>query len=333
MIVVLADRDKEKLEHEFETAFEQSKLFGTKVIFRSGSPLLPSDLRRVSAQHAKVSVILAPAGDPDIADSLTLRSVLALKALATSPTGLHGFVVAEVRDIDNEPLVRLVGGRTVETMVSHDVLGRLMVMSARQPGLAKVYTGIFGFDGDEFYIKEWPELVGVPFGELVERFSSAIPIGVRLETSSDGTAGRVLLNPPAERPMAPGEELIVIAEDDNTYAPAPPVALSPSAFVTPRRAPRRPETILLCNMRRDVDDLVDYLDGLVAPGSEVHFLAAIPKDEQRQRLIEGGLEVAEVGGGRSCVSIVADSSSSFVGCAGVRRGRRGSSDSTDSQWP
>ena len=266
------------------------------------------------------------------------------QALATSPTGLHGFVVAEVRDIDNEPLVQLVGGTTIETMVSHDVLGRLMVMSARQPGLAKVraqsfddcgstntkrrrpsrhgaqfdddgrfdpskrrapsrqgvarparrvrskrwitrqgaarparrvapralgtratrrdarlppspspaaaanapthttrpphrrhssptetetaslsmggwrgaqpvpssspttpesshrlntppttttstkprraevYTGIFGFDGNEFYMKEWAELVGVPFGKLIERFADAIPIGVMLAT-------------------------------------------------------------------------------------------------------------------------------------------------------
>ena len=48
---------------------------------------------------------------------------------------------------------RLVGGDDVETCVSHDVLGRLMLMSAREPGLASVYGEVLGFGGDEFYLK------------------------------------------------------------------------------------------------------------------------------------------------------------------------------------
>ena len=69
--------------------------------------------------------------------------------------------------------------------------------------------------------------------------------------------------------MEVGEALIVIAEDDDTYRPAPPITLPDSARLAPRRERRRREKILLCNMRRDVDDLIEYLDGLVAPGSEV----------------------------------------------------------------
>ena len=42
-----------------------------------------------------------------------------------------------MRDVDNEGLVTLVGGEGIETVVSHDVLGKLMVESAREPGLAK----------------------------------------------------------------------------------------------------------------------------------------------------------------------------------------------------
>merc|ERR1719188_2235014 len=91
---------------------------------------------------------------------------------------MHGHVIAEVRDIDNEPLVKLVGGPKVETLVSHDVIGCLMLMSVRQPGLAKVYEALLGFDGDEFYMEEWPELVGCCFSELSLRFPDAIPIGV-----------------------------------------------------------------------------------------------------------------------------------------------------------
>lgn len=55
--------------------------------------------------------------------------------------------MVEVCDMDNEPLVRMVGGSAVETVVSHDIIGRLMIQCARQPGLATVWEQLMGFDG------------------------------------------------------------------------------------------------------------------------------------------------------------------------------------------
>lgn len=52
--------------------------------------------------------------------------------------GLKGHVVVEMSDLDNEPLVKLVGGDLIETVVAHDVIGRLMIQCALQPGLAQV---------------------------------------------------------------------------------------------------------------------------------------------------------------------------------------------------
>lgn len=52
--------------------------------------------------------------------------------------GLKGHVVVEMSDLDNEPLVKLVGGELIETVVAHDVIGRLMIQCALQPGLAQV---------------------------------------------------------------------------------------------------------------------------------------------------------------------------------------------------
>lgn len=52
--------------------------------------------------------------------------------------GLRGHVVVEMSDLDNEPLVKLVGGDLIETVVAHDVIGRLMIQCALQPGLAQV---------------------------------------------------------------------------------------------------------------------------------------------------------------------------------------------------
>lgn len=54
--------------------------------------------------------------------------------------------MVELSDLDNEVLVKLVGGDLVETVVAHDVIGRLMIQCARQPGLAQVSISSFYFN-------------------------------------------------------------------------------------------------------------------------------------------------------------------------------------------
>ena len=68
-------------------------------------------------------------------DARALRVVLSLTGVRE---GLGGHVVVEMGDVDNEPLVKLVGGEIIETVVAHDVIGRLMIQCALQPGLAQV---------------------------------------------------------------------------------------------------------------------------------------------------------------------------------------------------
>ena len=46
--------------------------------------------------------------------------------------------MVELSDLENKALVKFWGGDLVETVVSHDVIGRLMIQCARQPGLAQV---------------------------------------------------------------------------------------------------------------------------------------------------------------------------------------------------
>ncbi|KAK4597045.1 hypothetical protein RGQ29_014881 [Quercus rubra] len=56
---------------------------------------------------------------------------------------IRGHIVVELSDLDNEVLVKLVGGDLVQTVVAHDVIGRLMIQCARprQPGLAQFAVG------------------------------------------------------------------------------------------------------------------------------------------------------------------------------------------------
>ncbi|KAH8061957.1 hypothetical protein JL722_3915 [Aureococcus anophagefferens] len=226
---------------------------GTKVVLRSGSPVLVQDLAKVSAEKARALILAAP-GDPDVADAHTLRCVLAMQSL----NYISGHIVAEMRDLDNEPL----------------------------PGLASVYSTVLGFDGDEFYAQAWPAIDGLSYGEVAFRFPNAIPIGVRTPTDE------LVLNPDCARVFAPGDELIVLAEDNDTYKPCPPVVIPTQPFEKHDPPPVAKEKILCCGWRRDIRDILKQLDKQVAPGSELHMMSdTIPINERNAFLRAAGLDV------------------------------------------
>ena len=293
VIVVLDPLDKEELEEIFENQVDADDMAPdgnfTKVVFRSGTPLRATDLARVSATKARSIVILSDYGqEPDLADADILRVLLTLQTLDGGK--LNGHVVCEVRDVDNEPLVALVGGDVCETIVSHDIIGRLMLMAARQPGIARVYNSILGFDGDEFYTESWDEIIGKTWEEVILMFPMAIPIGFSRED------GSVELNPHKDYKMNPGDELIVIAEDDDTYSPEDVCEEEVDIIPEPIPVIGDPEKILFCGWRRDVRDMLLLLDTMVAPGSELHMFNEKENGpgERTAILLDDGFDVNEL---------------------------------------
>eukprot|EP00935_MAST-01C_sp_MAST-1C-sp1_P002427 g2427.t1 len=286
VIVVLADQDKQELERSFKMQVKRKELLGTRVVFRKGLPTNQGDLIKVAAHSARAVLVLATMGedgiDADTSDSTVVRTILGLHGL---PHKLAGHIVAEICDIDNEVLAHMVGGSSLETVVSHDLIGRLMLMSARQPGLAMIYNEVLGFDGDEFYMETWPAAAGKKFSELLVHFPDAIPLGVQT------AMGEILLNPGDSHIMAIDDELIVLAEDDDTYKYEPQAVKVQAGELPKFELPaRNPEKILMAGWRRDIRDMILLLDSMVVKGSEVHMLAEVPLSERKNRLLADGLD-------------------------------------------
>lgn len=282
VIVVLAETEKEELEAELESQMRPGELLGTRIIFRTGTPLLSVDLLKVSAHRARSIIIMATlSGEADRSDAAILRTVLSLKTLPE----LSGHIVAELRDIDNDPLLRLVGGNDVEILVSHDVIGRLVLMSARSPGLARVYSALLGFEGNEFYFKAWPECVGVLFSGLAERFPDATPVGIKRKN------GGVFICPESDMAVEEGDEILVLAEDDDTYKACPPVQIEVGRVPVPPIKFSSQERILMCGWRRDIRDMIQLLDAIVRPGTELHIICEEPIPLRNKSLLESGLDI------------------------------------------
>ncbi|KAK6254136.1 hypothetical protein QUC31_015856 [Theobroma cacao] len=283
VVVVLAERDKEEM--EMDIAKLEFDFMGTSVICRSGSPLILADLKKVSVSKARAIIVLASDENADQSDARALRVVLSLTGVKK---GLRGHVVVEMSDLDNEPLVKLVGGDLIETVVAHDVIGRLMIQCALQPGLALIWEDILGFENDEFYIKRWPQLAGMQFEDVLISFPDAIPCGVKV--AADG--GKIILNPDDNYVLKEGDEVLVIAEDDDTYAPGSIPEVRRVDFPKVPELPKYPEKILFCGWRRDIDDMIMVLEAFLAPGSELWMFNEVPEKERERKLIDGGLDIS-----------------------------------------
>ena len=345
VIVVLADSpigvDQKKRKEEIEDTIEHTVsdmggMRGTKIVIRIGDYTLMPELAKVGVEKARAIVIQAPGGNADRADSSTLRAVLSLRALQIKmKTAFRGCIIAELRDIDNQLLIQTVGGKDVLTVVSHDIIGRIMIKSARNPGLADVYEGLLGFEGAEFYMKchdeECPEIDGLQFGDLFDCYTGAIPFGVhRIHAEKNADASHAhdqlysqmvagggmemasmkpeldyFLNPPSTLILKPGDEIVVLAEDDDSYT------LDSEKVMQKKKARRaanakldeppeylktddcKKEKILMCGWRRDVDDIIRLLNELTGEGSELHILSDLSIAERIEKLAAGGLDVTD----------------------------------------
>ena len=230
----------------------------------------------MSASQARSIVVLSQDGiPPDDADSRTARLILSLQQMKASVGHLSGHIVVELQDIDNLAMTNLVGRGDIEVIVSHELIGRLMLSAARSPWVAPVLSSLMGFEGSEFYLKEWPALAGTCFGAVHRRFDDAVPVGIQLADS-----GQVIINPADDVVIRPGDRLLVLAEDDDSYAPNEANGEPPAPSLTEGRRlatkEQVPERLLFCGWRRDMADMINELEADVPRGSELWLFNNVP---------------------------------------------------------
>ena len=225
---------------------------------------------------------------PDDADSRTVRQILSLQQIKASLGYLKGHIVVELQDIDNLAMTKLVGKDDIEVIVSHELIGRLMLLAARSPLIAPVLSSLMGFEGAEFYFKEWPELEGSFFGSIYYRFQKAVPVGIKL--ASDNS---VVINPPDDLIIAHNDQILVLAEDDDSYSLSNEhTNFSDSTLQLACRkvecAHQPTEKMLFCGWRRDMADLINELDYDVQPGSELWLFNSVPMQDRELKMLDKG---------------------------------------------
>ncbi len=274
-IVIMSTKDKVEMEEEIAAKVPDTK--NTKVICRHGDPTDLHDIAIVNPNASRSIVILSPeATDPD---SNVVKTILAL----TQGPGRRADkfrIAAEIRDPANAELAEIVGGGEAQLVLADDLISRIVVHSSRQPGLSAVYTELLDFDGSEIYTTAEPQLEGKSVAEAVMSYETSTVIGL---ISPDGV---VELNPDKTRRIAPGERLVLIAEDDDA------IAMKPFAGTVDRALMRRaeeiaahPERTLLLGWNRRAPMIASEMSRFVAPGSVLTAVADTPDIEVKARSI------------------------------------------------
>ena len=261
-IVVLADRDRIDMEEAIREKVPDTK--NSRVICRSGDPLDQQELLRANPYAARSIIVLGDEDAPD-ADAATIKTTLALTNHPERPDGAIS-VVGEIRHPAKVGVARLVGKDEAQWILPLETISKLTVQTCRQSGLSRVYSELLQFDGDEMYFTDQPTLVGRTYLECQMHFRTSAVVGVV-------TAGGPILNPPADRLLGTGEQLIVIAEDDSTIELADAGAGDPAAITGLAATSTAPERVLILGSHSQLPLIVSKLDEYTATGSHVTIMS------------------------------------------------------------
>lgn len=283
VFVVLSREPKDEVEQYVSN--DALKLRGSRVIVRSGNPVSTRDLVKVSAASARQVVILADtAVDPEEADARSIRTLVSLKARRWPTNGR--IVVQCCNEANRDLFEQLYDPEIVEVVIVGNIVAKLMAQSAFQPGLARVFGMMLGFDGDEFYSAEWPELTGCSFRDVTFRFEAAVAMGVLT------AKGECIINPGWDYYIAPGDKVIVLAEDNDTYSPAArPWLLDDHFELASARTVTcfglqadGPQKVLVIGWNAKVEPLLLSLNSMMIEGSVVEFYSSVEVEQREEQL-------------------------------------------------
>lgn len=269
-IVVLAHHDKVDMEDEIRARVPNTR--GTRVVCRTGDPIVSADLEMVNHRRARSVIVLSP--EIEDADAIVVKTILSLTRGAQRRPEPYN-VVAEIREAGNLDAAHLAGGDEAVIIDKGLTVSRLIVQTSRQSGAAYVYQELLDFEGDEIYLREDVSLVGRTFGDALTAYENCAVIGLQLAD------GKVLLNPPMDKEINGGDKLIAVAEDDSVLDVALPMAaeVDSAVFTSTTPAEPGPEATLVLGFNSRVPAVVAELDSFAVAGSRVHVVSADPPDE------------------------------------------------------
>ena len=270
VIVVFAEQDKVAMEDALRENIADLK--NTKLVVRSGNPMISSEVQIVNPNAARNIIVLSP--EEEEADIQVIKTVMSLTNSSFRKKEAY-HIVAEIKEESNLEAAELVGQGEATFVFASDLIARITAQTCRQSGLAVIYTDLLRFEGDEIYFQEEPQLVGKTYQDAVLSYNSSALIG--LNTKRKG----LLLNPNRDEPIMAGDQVVAISRDDDTVildGKQKKGLKELNGFLLKDIAVKGAERILVLGWNETGFRIVAELNSYVAKGSELVILNESPID-------------------------------------------------------
>ena len=283
-IVILAERDKVEMEDDIRSKINDFKT--TKIIVRSGNPLIANETEIVSPDEARTIIILSP--EKENADIFVIKTVMAFTNSKNRKKEAYN-IIAEIKDEDNLEAAELAGNGEAVFIYTADLIARITAQTCRQSGLSVIYSDLLKFEGDELYFQEEPKLFGKTYKEAILSYDTSSIIGIHSNNEE------ILINPPMDYVIQKGDSVIAISEDDDTVvinAPAK-IDIKEHLFDSHYEAETKPEKTLILGWNANGLRIIHELEAYVSNGSEITILHNAPIDLSDLNLTKQKLKVEQ----------------------------------------
>ena len=287
-IVALADLDIDEMRHDLRMSMEIDQKLAARVIFRQGSVVAAHELDRVSYLDAARIIILS--NERSMLDP-TANDIDAVKLLLMfADHNLWGekrpHIVAEISDSANQEIANLAGSYQVPVVTSSDMISRIMAQCSRRPDLSLVYSELFSSNRNKLVMEHIPQCTGLTFGEVLNRFDKATPIGVCDILELDDRVVYIPdLNSPADHVIEEQERIILISSTDKPSLLPEPEKPSPLPVIeqgTETSAPYK--KILILGWNRNIYTMLNQYDEYLRDGGEVRIICSLDPEEAQDLL-------------------------------------------------
>jgi Trk K+ transport system NAD-binding subunit len=246
-------------------------------VLRSGSTNSLAELRRVGLQRAASVISVARTHETDQARETDIGTIKTLMLLSGVDDWSEAApqMVAEISQKRNVDVARIAGARSIPLVSSSEIISKVIVQSARQPGISSVYSEIFSHGGNRTYTFACPEAINRRFGDVAHWFPDAVLIGIAW--NNDAGKPVAALNPEPDYEIAE-DELLVLA--GSTTTPRYDQGREHGAFEFSGDANKktdRMERLLILGWNENIDEILGELDAHSGRDTVVDVIAGHEK--------------------------------------------------------
>lgn len=282
-VVILSEKDKEEMDLYLRQVLPNRGT--TRVITRNGSTSSVLNLNLASASTCKSCIILATAKEEssreekNLSDARAIKTILALTSACPQEENELN-VVVELFDDHHSAIIKENCPHRVEAVNANEILAKILVQTSRSVGLSIAYSEIFSFDGCEMYLHKgkWPE---TQFGVCQFHFPDGVPMGIRRED------GELLINPHYHTALYPGDEVLILAQDDSTVEyKEEPVTIPRDLPFEYKEMERTVENELIIGWNRKGKVIIQEYAEYVMEGSRIEVILQNPTWDERAEIKE-----------------------------------------------